>query len=137
MAAVIRVLLVDDFAAFRRLIGWIFQDAPQLKVVGEAADGREAIVKCEQLQPDIVVLDIGLPDLNGIEVAQLIRTVAKQARVIFLTENKLLEVAREALKVGNAFIVKSDVTYDLLNAIDTVMSGKKFVSRSLAQMKLM
>ncbi len=79
LAAVIRVFLVDDFAAFRRLVLWIIHDAPQLKVVGEAADGKEAVAKCEQLQPDIVVLDICLPDVNGFEAARAIRNVVKHA----------------------------------------------------------
>lgn len=132
----IRVVVVDDFAAFRRLIVWIFNDWAQLKVIGEAANGSDAISMCQELQPDLVVLDISLPDSNGVEVARHIRTVAGNTRIVFASENHNPETAREALAVGNAFVVKSDATRDLLAAIDAALNGKRFVSRSLAQWKL-
>lgn len=132
----IRVLVVDDFMAFQRLILWIFHDWAELKVVGQAVDGAEAIAKAQELQPDVIVLDIGLPDSNGIEVARSIRAAAKDARIVFSTENPSIDVAREALKVGDAFVLKSDATSDILKAIEAVVHGEKFVSRSLAGSKL-
>lgn len=130
------MVVVDDFAAFRRLILWIFDDWAQLKVVGEAANGSDAVSICQELQPDVVVLDIGLPDSSGIDVARHIRKVARSARIVFASENHDAEIAREALTSGNAFVIKSDATRDLLAAIDVALTGKKFVSRSLAPLKL-
>lgn len=133
----IRVLLVDDFAAFRRLVYWIFSDKPELQVVGEALNGVEAIRKSEELQPDLIVLDVSLPLLNGIEAARQIYHVAPNSKIVFFSVNNSPDIARLALETGgNAFVVKSDATRDLLTAIDAAIEGKRFVSRSLDKSRL-
>ena len=130
----IRVLLVDDFAAFRRLVCWIFNEKPELQVVGEAVNGLEAVHKSEVLQPDLVVLDVSLPLLNGIEAARQICRLSPKSKIVFFSVNSSPDIARIALESGGtAFVAKSDATRDLLTAIDAVLLGERFVSESLAK----
>ena len=85
----VRVLVVDDFAEWRRELCATIQEISGLQVVGEAADGFEAIQKSKDLRPDLILLDIGLPRLNGIEVARRLSKVCPESRIIFVTENVL------------------------------------------------
>jgi DNA-binding NarL/FixJ family response regulator len=101
-------------------------------VVGEAADGREAVQKAQELQPDVILLDIGLPLLNGIEAASQIRNVAPNAKVVFLTQNNDPDVVREALSHGVAgYVLKMDAGIDLLPALEAVLRGETFLSNGL------
>jgi DNA-binding NarL/FixJ family response regulator len=129
----IRVLLVDDFEPWRRFACSTLQTQPEYQVVGEVADGLEAVRTTQQLQPDLILLDIGLPTVNGIEVARQIREASPRSKVIFVTENRSLDVAQEALRNGaEGYVVKSDAVSELLPAIKAVLEGKKFISASLA-----
>lgn len=136
MAERIRVLVVDDFAAFRRLVRWILQDRLEMRVVGEAVDGLDAVNKVQELQPDLVILDIGLPLQSGMEAAREIGNIAPCTKIVFLSENHFVEMMREALKLGSAFVVKCDAMPDLPAALDAVLTGKRFVSRSAARHNL-
>jgi DNA-binding response OmpR family regulator len=105
---------------------------PNLQVIGEASDGPEGVQKARELQPDLIVLDIGLPTLNGIEVARRIRNCAPQSKILFASENRSLDIAKEALRTGaRGYVVKSDAARELLPAVDTVLQGKQFVSGGL------
>ncbi|HXQ39599.1 MAG TPA: response regulator transcription factor, partial [Anaerolineales bacterium] len=100
--------------------------------VGVASDGLQAIQKAEELQPDVILLDVGLPKLNGIEAARRIRKVAPNSKILFLSQEIDVDVARVALGDGHGYVVKSDANNELFAAVDAVMQGKKFVSRRLA-----
>src|ERR1700723_3482984 len=99
-AMTVRILLVDDFEPCRTLVSLILQDQPGYQIVGEASSGPQAIERIAELSPELVVLDIGLPGLNGIEVARQIRNCSPGSTILFLTGDHDPEVARRALYVG-------------------------------------
>ncbi len=124
-----RVLIVEDFVAFRRFVCSTLGTKPELQVVGEASDGREAVQKAEELKPDLILLDIGLPTLNGIDAARQIRKLSPESKIIFLSQESSADVIEAALSLGAlAYVVKMRAESDLLAAVDSVLLGKKFVS---------
>ena len=124
--------MADDFKPWCRLIGYMLETDSRLQVVGHALDGLEAVQKAEELQPNLILLDIGLPKLNGIEAAKRIRQVAPKAKILFVSSLNSSDVAKEALRVGgNGYVVKSEVSRELLPAIESVLGGEQFVSRAL------
>jgi DNA-binding NarL/FixJ family response regulator len=126
------ILVVEDFEPFRRTVTSMIEENPELRVVCEVSDGFHAVQKAEELQPDLVLMDIGLPKLNGIEAARTIRNAAPQSGILFLTQETSPHIIREAFDLGaSGFIVKMDVDRDLLAGIDSVLQGKRFVSTSL------
>ena len=102
-----RVLVVDDYQPWVRLIRSMLPKAWELQVIAEASDGREAVQKAIELQPDLILLDIGLPALNGIEAARQIRQHNPKARILFVSEQRSPDVVREALTTGSGYVVKS------------------------------
>jgi DNA-binding NarL/FixJ family response regulator len=124
----IRVVVVDDFEPFRRFAISMLSKEPVFQVVGEAKDGEEAIQKVHTLKPDLVILDIGLPKLNGLEAARRIRR-ASNCKILFLTGNPYPEVMREALNAGaNGYVLKVDAASELWPALQAVLLGKRYVS---------
>src|SRR5215469_8874370 len=110
----IRVLVVDDYEPWRRFIRLTLQAYEKLQITGEASDGLEAVRKAQQLQPDLILLDIALPTLNGIEVARQIRKVSPSSKILFVSENRAWEIAEEVLRVGGSgYVVKSDAAGEL------------------------
>jgi DNA-binding NarL/FixJ family response regulator len=104
-----------------------------LQVIGEFTDGPEAIQNAKELQPDLILLDVGPPTLNGIEAARHIRKVFPKTKILFVSENRSPEVAEEALNTGaRGYVLKSDAASELLPAIKAVLAGKRFISASLA-----
>ena len=103
-----------------------------LHVAGEASDGLEAVQKAKALKPDLVLLDIGLPKLNGIEVARQIQSRAPRSKILFLSQESSPDVVREALKLGVGFVVKTDAARELLSAVNAVTVGRQFLSSRLA-----
>jgi DNA-binding NarL/FixJ family response regulator len=129
----VRVLVVDDLAAWRQCVLEKFQENRSLQVIGVAADGLEAVLKAEELQPDLVLLDIGLPKLDGIQAAREIRKVAPESKILFLTQELDPDVAQAALSAGgHGYLLKSDAHSELFTAVEAVMMGKRFVSTGLA-----
>ncbi len=124
-----RILVVEDFAPFRRFVSSILGNRPEFEIIGEVADGLEAVEKAEKLKPDLILLDIGLPTLNGLEVARRIRQISPEAKIIFLTQETSTDVVAEALDLGSGYILKSKAASDFLIAIETVLSGKRFIGR--------
>lgn len=130
---IIRVLIVDDYEPWRRFLRLALLPHRELQVVGEVSDGLEAVEKAQHLQPDLILLDIGLPQLNGIEAARRIREVSPASKVLFVSESRSHEIAKEALSDGaGGYVVKSDAWSELLPAIKSVLTGKRFISASLA-----
>ena len=120
---------MEDFEPFRRSICSKLGENPELLVIGEASDGLEAVRKAEELQPDLVLLDIGLPKLDGIEAGQQLRKLAPKSKIIFVTQESSAEVVHEALSLGaRGYVVKTSAESDLLAAVESVISGKFFVS---------
>ena len=125
----VRVLVVEDFEQFRRFVCATLGKRPDLQVVGEVSDGFEAVQKAVELKPDLILLDIGLPTLNGIEVARQIRKLVPESKIIFLSQESSAEVVQEALSLGAwGYVVKTRAGSDLLTAVEAVISGKQFVS---------
>ena len=93
----IRVLVVDDYAPFQRFVCSTLEQRPELQIVGKASDGLEAVQKAAELQPDLILLDIGLPTLNGIEAARQIRKLAPHSKILFLSQESSPEVAEDWL----------------------------------------
>ena len=129
----IRILVVEDHELWSRYISTTLQKQPELEVTAQVSDGLEAVQKAQELQPDLILLDIGLPTLNGIEVARRIREVSPASKILFVTETRSLEIAEEALNTGaGGYVLKSDAATELLPAIKAVLEGKRFISASLA-----
>lgn len=122
-----RVLVVEDFEPFRQLICSTLATSGCLQVIGEAADGLEAVRKAQELKPDLILLDIGLPKLNGLEAARRIHVLAPQSRIIFLSQESCAEVVQEALKLAWGYVSKSRAASELLTAVDTVISERRFI----------
>jgi DNA-binding NarL/FixJ family response regulator len=126
------VLVVDDFAPFRRMISSILEVENYVRIVGEASDGLEAIKKAKELLPDLILLDVGLPKLDGIEAARRIRGLLPAARVIFVSQESSEEVVREALGTGaQGYVAKIDAWRDVVVAIKAALQGETFVSYRL------
>jgi DNA-binding NarL/FixJ family response regulator len=129
--AIFRVLVVDDFEPFRRFICLSLKKRPDLHIVGEASDGLEAVQKAEDLQPDLIVLDIGLPGLNGIEAARRIRKLSPDCKILFVSQESSADVVQEALNLGAlGYVVKAHAGADLLRAVEAVCQGRQFVGRT-------
>lgn len=130
----IRILVVDDFQPFRHMILSILGDVPDMEIIGEASDGVEAVRKAQQLQPQLILLDVGLPQLNGIEAARRIRQVAPRSRVLFVSQDNSPEIIEAALGTGAwGFVRKANLGGELLAAVNAVLRGKRFVSRETVQ----
>lgn len=133
MTAPVRILVVDDYEPWRRFERLTLLVHTELQIIGECSDGDEAIQKAEELKPDLILLDIGLPSLNGIEAARRIRQVSPSSKILFVTENRSPDIAAEALSTGAAgYVVKSNGASELLPAIKAVIEGKQFLSASMA-----
>jgi DNA-binding NarL/FixJ family response regulator len=129
----IRVLIVDDHEFWRSHISSVLRENLQCEVIGEAADGPEAVQQAERLKPDLIVLDVGLPTLNGIEVARRILAGAPDSKILFLSEHRSPEVAQAALATGaDGYVIKSDAGSEFLPAIDAIIQGRPFVSARFA-----
>lgn len=129
----IRIILVDDYEPWLRFLRLALLASKDLQVIGQCTDGPEAIEKAEELQPDLILLDIGLPTLNGIEAARRIREVSPASKILFVSENRSSEVAEEALRTGaGGYVLKSGAARELLVAIKAVLEGRRFISPSVA-----
>jgi DNA-binding NarL/FixJ family response regulator len=128
----IRILITDDFEDWRRQVHLLLQTRPAWQVIAEASDGLEAVQKSEDLKPDLILLDIGLPQLNGIEAARQIRQRSPNSKIIFLSQNSDLNIVQAVLSTGaSGYVRKIDAGRELLPAIDAVLRGEQFVSSSL------
>jgi len=129
----VRALVVDDFEPFRRFVASVLQELPTVRVICEVSDGLEAVQKAEELQPDLIVLDIGLPKLDGLEAARQIRKLSPNSKILFLSQESSTDAVQEALGLGAfAYVVKSDAASELLTAVCAVLRGEKFVTSRFA-----
>jgi DNA-binding NarL/FixJ family response regulator len=122
-------MVVEDFQLFRRFVCSKLEQRSELRVVCEVSDGLEAVQKAEELKPDLILLDIGLPTLNGIEAARRIRDLVPESKIIFASQETSTEIVQAAMRLGVwGYVFKTHAEDDLLLAIDAVLSGKQFVS---------
>ena len=131
--AILRVLIVDDFEPWRNFLLSTLQKLSHFRVIGEEADGLSAVHSAEELKPDLIILDISLPKLNGIEAGRRIRKLSPNSRILFASADRSQETVEAALETGaGGYLVKTDAGKELLPAIDAVVRGKLFVSPSVA-----
>ena len=130
-----RVLLVEDSLQFRRFVSQALQSwCCGLQVVGEASDGVTAIHQAQQLQPDLVLLDIGLPKLNGIEVARAIRARSLRTKILFLSQESSYDLVEAALSIGaEGYVLKIAAGRELKPAVNAVLRGERFMSSAVRQ----
>jgi DNA-binding NarL/FixJ family response regulator len=125
----VRILVVDEYEPFRRFVALTLGTRPEFKIVGYVLDGAEAVRQAQELRPDLILLDVGLPRLNGIEAARQIRQCVPESKIMFVTQDLSDQAMREAFRLGAlAYIVKSKAVVELLPAIDTVLAGRLFLS---------
>jgi DNA-binding NarL/FixJ family response regulator len=125
-----RVLVVEDSEPFRHFICSTIGERPGLQIVGEVGDGLEAVQTAEKLRPDLIVLDIGLPSLNGIEVARQIHKLSEQSKVLFVSQESSCDVVEAAFGTGaDGYVVKTDAGSELLEGVNAVLRGQHFVGR--------
>jgi DNA-binding NarL/FixJ family response regulator len=128
----ISILVVDDFEPWRQQVRSLLQTRPELRIVAEAGDGLEAVQKAKDLKPDLILLDIGLPNLDGVNAAGRIRQVAPDAAIIFLTQNSDKDIVQAALSIGaRGYVLKSDAGKELLTAVVGILDGGDFVSSGI------
>jgi len=129
---VIKVLVVDDFLPWHSLVRGTLEAKKDLEIVAVAVDGLEAVQKAEQLQPDLILLDIGLPTLNGIEAARRIRELSPNSKILFVSQELSPEIVEEAFRLeARGYVVKVDAVREILLAVDTVLRGERYVSSTL------
>jgi DNA-binding NarL/FixJ family response regulator len=133
-APAVRVLVVEDFEPFRRAICSMLDKISNLKIVGEVSDGLEAVRKAKELRPDLILLDIGLPMLNGIEAARQIRTYCPNSRIMFVTQESDAHFVQEAFRIGAmAYVTKRAAKKELVAAVAAVLDGRQFLSSELSE----
>jgi signal transduction histidine kinase/CheY-like chemotaxis protein len=126
------VLIADDRDTFRHAVSSILTKLPELKLLAEAADGAEAVKKAAELNPDLVLLDVGLPIVNGVEAAARIRSVAPDAKILFLTQHDSPEFVMAAMSAGAlGYVLKVDVGRELLQAAMAVVRGERYLSAGI------
>lgn len=131
--ASVRVLVVEDYEPFRRFVCSMLEKRPELQVIGEVSDGLEAVHKAEELRPDLILLDIGLPTLSGIEAARRIRKHSPTSKILFVSQEFSTDVVEEALRLGAlGYVFKPHAGSELLAAVGAVLEGRRFVSAGFA-----
>ena len=125
--------MVEDYEPFRRFICSTLRKRPEFQIVGEVKDGLEAVQKAEEFQPDLIMLDIGLPSLNGIDAARRIRKLSPKSKILFMSQESSAYVVQEALALGAlGYVVKAHAGSELLPAVEAVLQGRQFVSGGLS-----
>jgi DNA-binding NarL/FixJ family response regulator len=135
--SVLRILIADDHEVARKGIRSLLESHLGWEVCGEAKDGREAVECASKLKPDVLLLDIGMPNLNGLDAARQILAIIPDARILILTVHDSEQVVREVLAAGaRGFLLKSDAGRDLLAAVEALQHRRTFFTSSVAQMML-
>ena len=135
--SVLRILIADDHEVARKGIRSLLEDHAGWEVCGEARDGREAVECANRLKPDLLLLDLGMPNLNGLDAARQILATTPDARILILTVHDSEQVVREVLAAGaRGFVLKSDAGRDLVAAVEALQHRRTFFTSEVAQMML-
>jgi len=130
----VRVLVVDDVEDWRKSISLLLKEYPTIEIVGEASDGVCAVQMAQEMQPTVILLDIGLPRLDGIQVAGWIRKLSSKSKIIFVSQQIDPDVVHVAMEIGaSGFVLKSDIVQSLISAIQAAIRGEKFMSNELVR----
>ena len=133
----LRILIADDHGLVRRGARAVLCSRRRWRVVGEAANGREAVKKAIELKPDVAVVDISMPELDGVEVARQIREAVPDTKVLVLTMHESDQMVRRALEAGaRGYLLKSDLTECLAKAVEAVSKGKRFLTPKVSEIVL-
>lgn len=133
----LRLLVADDHEIVRKGLRSLIEAQPGWQVVGEASDGREAVEKAKQMKPDVTVLDIGMPALNGLEATRQMLKNDSRAKVLILTMHESDPLIRDILNAGaRGYVLKTDASRDLVTAVNAVGNNKTFFTAKVAQMVL-
>jgi DNA-binding NarL/FixJ family response regulator len=128
----VSVLVVEDFPQFRQLVCSSLNKRPELQIVCEVSDGLDAVQKAHELQPDLILMDVWLPTLNGFEAARRIRKLSPESKILFVSQEFSADVVQEAFRLGAlGYVVKTRVVGDLLAAVEAVRRGGRFASSGL------
>ena len=137
MTKALRILIADDHDLMRRGIKGMLQSHPGWEICGEAHTGREAVTKAQELKPDIAILDISMPDLNGVDAARRIRKESPNTEILILSVHYSDQLIRDILEAGvRGYIVKSDSDRDLIIAVETLANHKPFLTPRATEVML-
>jgi len=129
MTGMCRILLADDHDVVRRGLRTLLESKPGFEVCGEARTGREAVAKTQELKPDVIVMDISMPELNGLDATLQIRKAMPQAKVVIITQHDSEELVRQVANIGaRGYVLKTDSEKDLVNAVTAVCQHQSFVN---------
>jgi DNA-binding NarL/FixJ family response regulator len=133
MSEVAHILVVDDHPVARKTICALLRAQPDFDVICDATNGTEAVIQAMDLKPDVVVLDIGMPGMNGLDAARLIKKAAPSAEILFLSQHAELETIRQAFRVGGrGYVVKSDAGRELISAVHAVLAKNRYLNERFA-----
>lgn len=137
MSVSVRIVIADDHEIVRRGLRAILENQSNWAVVGEAVTGREAIDKAKQFTPDVAIIDIGMPELNGLEATRQILKLLPQTEVLILTMHESEQIVREVLAAGaRGYVLKSDAGKDLVTAVDALCQHRTFFSSKVSELLL-
>ena len=129
--SVTRILVVDDFEPWQHLVLWLLESETDLEIISTAVEGTEAVQKAEKLKPDLILMDLSLPGMNGLEATRQIRTASPGSKVLFLADYIEPDIVQAAFNAGaSGYVLKSDFRTDLIPGVRAVLLAQKFVSRS-------
>jgi two-component system, NarL family, response regulator LiaR len=129
----VRVLVVEDLKEWRSWICSALHKDGRMEVASEASDGLQALKSADSIEPDLILLDISLPSLNGIDVGRRLVKLCPKAKVLFISENRDVDIVQEALSIGAiGYVLKSDLAEDLSRALTAVLDGRTFISRTVS-----
>ena len=133
MSEVAHILVVDDHPVARKTICALLRAQPDFDVICDATNGTEAVIQAMDLKPDVVVLDIGMPGMRGLDAARLIKKAAPSAEILFLSQHAELETIRQAFRVGGrGYVVKSDAGRELISAVHAVLAKNRYLNERFA-----
>jgi len=129
-----RVIVVDDHAVIRRGVQQILHAFPEWELCGEAGDGQEAIRLAETLRPEIIIMDISMPGLNGLEATRIISDILPDTKILLLTLHSSTELVRTAFRAGaRGYVLKSDAEHELVRALNVIAGEGTYVSPTIDQ----
>ena len=133
MSEVAHILVVDDHPVARKTICALLRTEPDFNVICDATNGTEAVIQAMDLKPEVVVLDIGMPGMNELDAARLIKKAAPSAEILFLSQHAELETIRQAFRVGGrGYVVKSDAGRELISAVHAVLAKNRYLNERFA-----